>query len=221
MGELPVIRNVVFDLDGTLTKSDSTIYKCTVKTLKEFDVVCELPEDQFNLKIGHHFKDIFDDFKIQMPDIENFIDQYKLNYFDFIHESAVYPNVEKVLDYLQKNNYYISLLTTKSQDQSEKILEHFGLSSYFNVIMGRRIEFPVKPAPDALIYICNVLGLQPENTMMVGDSELDIRCGKNAGTFTCGVTYGYRNRQSLVAEKPDYLISDIKELINIITHHYE
>jgi len=221
MKELTAIRSVVFDLDGTLMQSNSTIYKCTLKTLQEFDVTAELPEQEFNLKIGHHFKDIFEDFKIDVPDLEIFIDKYKTYYFDYINESIVYPNVEKVLDYLYNNNIYISLLTTKSQDQTEKILEHFNITKYFNVVMGRRKEFPVKPAPDALIYINSLLGINAENTLMVGDSELDVRCGKNAGTFTCGVTYGYRTREDLIKEKPDYLISDIKELTTVINHHSE
>ncbi|MGE5845363.1 MAG: HAD family hydrolase, partial [Ignavibacteria bacterium] len=50
----------------------------------------------------------------------------------------------------------------------------------------------------------------------VGDSELDIRCGKNAGTLTCAAAYGYRSLEALSAEKPDYIISGINELLEFI-----
>jgi phosphoglycolate phosphatase-like HAD superfamily hydrolase len=51
---------------------------------------------------------------------------------------------------------------------------------------------------------------------MIGDSELDVLCGKSAGAKTCAVTYGYRNAEALKKENPDYLISDISELIKIL-----
>jgi phosphoglycolate phosphatase-like HAD superfamily hydrolase len=52
---------------------------------------------------------------------------------------------------------------------------------------------------------------------MVGDSDLDVNCGKNAGTRTCAVTYGYRTPEILKELKPDYLINDIREIIGIIS----
>jgi HAD superfamily hydrolase (TIGR01549 family) len=216
MNKKPEIKSIVFDLDGTLMSSNSTIYKCTLKTLKEFNITGEMPEEEFNLKIGHHFQDIFNDFNIVVPDLEGFIDKYKTYYFDFINESLVYPNVMETLQALKEKNIPVSLLTTKAQDQADKIIDHFGMREYFTIVVGRQNGLPVKPAPDALIKICSLTGVPPENTLMVGDSELDIRCGKNAGSYTCGVTFGYRSREALEKETPDYLISDMKELTGII-----
>jgi phosphoglycolate phosphatase-like HAD superfamily hydrolase len=48
--------------------------------------------------------------------------------------------------------------------------------------------------------------------MIVGDTELDILCGKNAGSITCGVTYGYRTEESLKENNPDYLVNEISEI---------
>lgn len=216
MNKKPDIKSIVFDLDGTLMSSNSTIYKCTIKTLKEFNITGELPEEEFNRKIGHHFQDIFNDFNIVVPDLEGFIDKYKTFYFDFINESLVYPNVMETLQALKEMNIPVSLLTTKAQDQADKIIDHFGMRKYFTIVIGRQNGLPVKPAPDALIKICSLTGVPPENTLMVGDSELDIRCGRNAGSYTCGVTFGYRSREALEKENPDYLISDMKELTEII-----
>lgn len=216
MKNLQTIKSVVFDLDGTLMSSSSTIYKCTLKTFQEFNIAADLPEEEFNKKIGYHFKDIFDDFNISVPDLENFIDKYKSLYFDFINESVIYPNVLDTLDHLKNKSLYTSLLTTKAQDQAEKILEHFSLKDYFFIIMGRRNGMAIKPAPDALLRICEQTGIAPGQTLMVGDSELDIQCGKNAGALTCGVTFGYREKEQLQKENPDFLISDMKELIEIV-----
>lgn len=216
MTKSPKIRSVVFDLDGTLMSSSATIYKCTLKTFQEFNIAAELSEEEFNKKIGYHFKDIFADFNISVPDLEDFIEKYKALYFDFIDESKVYPNVLLALEHLRENGVTTSLLTTKAQDQAERILEHFNLKDYFSFIVGRRNGMAIKPAPDALLMICSDTGIGPKETLMVGDSELDIRCGKNAGSLTCGVTFGYRQKEELEKENPDYLISDMKEIIGIV-----
>ena len=50
---------------------------------------------------------------------------------------------------------------------------------------------------------------------MIGDTELDIKCGKNANAKTCGVSYGYRTREQIEDENPDLIISELNELINL------
>ncbi|MDP4174394.1 MAG: HAD-IA family hydrolase [Bacteroidota bacterium] len=212
------IKSVVFDLDGTLMSSNSTIYKCTLRTFEEFNILAEMPEDEFNNKIGLHFGDIFRDFNIDVPDIEEFITRYKTHYFDFIDDTYVFPNVVDTLKYLKDKNISLALLTTKAQEQAELILEHFALSKYFDLIMGRRPDIAIKPAPDALLKICSDLGVDAASALMVGDSELDIQCGKNAGSLTCAVTFGYRKEEDLKLLNPDYIISDMKELVKIVSN---
>lgn len=215
---MSLIKNVVFDLDGTLMSSSSTIYKCTLRTFKEFNILAELPEEEFNNRIGHHFGDIFREMNIDVPDLENFIDKYKSLYFDYIDDSLVFPNVVEMLKEMRNRKIPVSLLTTKAQDQAERILEHFELSDYFNIIMGRRPGIAIKPAPDALLKICKDIGVPADYTLMVGDSELDIKCGKNAGALTCAVTFGYRTEEDLRSQNPDYIISDMLDLVKIISN---
>jgi len=210
------INSVVFDLDGTLMQSHGSIYKATVKTLEEFNIDVNFTEQEFNGKIGAHFKDIFAEFQVAVDDLEYFIERYKSYYFDFIDDSKFYPNVFEVLKKLNENKISVSILTTKAQDQVDKIVEHFNIRHYFKITMGRRPGMKIKPAPDMLQKICTDLNILPGNTLMVGDSELDVLCGKSAGAKTCAVTYGYRNADALKKENPDYLIQDIEDLIKIL-----
>ncbi|MGB8320459.1 MAG: HAD-IA family hydrolase, partial [Ignavibacteriaceae bacterium] len=145
-----------------------------------------------------------------------FIDIYKGFYFEFIDDSKFYPGIVEILQYLQQKKIYISLLTTKGQDQTEKIIKHFNLDNYFNFLMGRRNRIENKPSAEPLLYICREINTKPEETLMVGDTELDIMCGKNANASTCAVTYGYRTKEKLEAQRPDYIISDLLELKEII-----
>ena len=108
----------------------------------------------------------------------------------------------------------MSLLTTKGQDQADRIIDHFHLTKYFSHIMGRRIGVPVKPSPVPLLMICKDLNVLPTESIITGDTELDIMCGISANVKTCGVTYGYRTREVLEKENPDYIIDKIKDLIS-------
>jgi HAD superfamily hydrolase (TIGR01509 family) len=205
------IKLVVFDLDGTIMDSGETIYLSTIKTFETLKLAVNLPRHELDKRIGAHFKDIFDELNIEVDDIEGFIDVYKTLYFNFIDTTILYPNIEKLLALLKSKNILIALLTTKAQDQADLIIDHFNLRKYFNYVLGRRIGLAVKPSPEPLLHICKTLSIEPQNTLMVGDSELDIQCGKAAGTKTCGVTWGYRNAGLLEIEKPDYLISIVEE----------
>lgn len=210
------IKHVCFDLDGTLIDSYRTIYKTTVITLQHLKIEDPLPEIEFHKRIGHHFLHIFSDLNIPVTDIEEFIDIYKSYYFDFIDESVIYPGVSEVLKKLRTYGIKISLLTTKTQDQADKIIDHFKLRKYFSLVMGRRKDLAIKPSPESLHFICNELRVEKAETIMVGDSELDIDCGKTAGAFTCAVSYGYRSKDRLESLEPDFIIDKIEGIVKII-----
>ncbi len=211
-----MIKCIVFDLDGTLVNSHETIYKATIKTLENLKLNTNLDKELFYNLLGHHFADIFDACKIEVPDVEHFINVYKGFYFDFIEDSKLYENSIKLFEVLKSKDIKTGLLTTKGQDQAEKISHHFGVAKYLDVIEGRKNGIAIKPAPDQLLKICNEVNIEPSNTLMIGDTELDIMCGKNGGAQTCAVSYGYRKVEELKSYEPDYLIDDLSEVINII-----
>jgi HAD superfamily hydrolase (TIGR01549 family) len=207
------IEHICFDLDGTLVKSDTTIYRSTLKALEELNLNGNIDEKSFNQMIGMHFVDIFKVMKIDVPDFEDFIRIYKSHYFNFIDESVLYPNVEKILSFIRdEKDLKISLLTTKGQDQAEKIINHFELDNYFDLIMGRREGIAHKPSAEPLLMICNELNVKSKNTLMVGDTEIDINCGKNAKGITCAVSYGFRPEETLINHKPDFIFNSVIEL---------
>ncbi len=212
------IKHISFDLDGTITDSFKTIYKTTCKTLEILKINKPFPEEDFRKRIGLHFTDIFSEMNIPVKSFEEFIGIYKEHYFDFINESFLYPYVEEVLFYLNEKHIAVSLLTTKHQSQADKIIDHFGLRKYFSFVMGRRKGIANKPSAEPLLFICGQLNIEPGETMMVGDTELDIQCGKNAEAKTCGATYGYRGKGFLVKEEPDFFIQEISNLKEIVSN---
>jgi phosphoglycolate phosphatase-like HAD superfamily hydrolase len=218
MIECKNINHVCFDLDGTLVNSGKTIYLATKEALQRLKLSASLPEEQFKGMIGKHFIDIFLELKINLPDFTQFISVYKAIYFDFINDSTLYDGVIETLDYLNNSGLKVSLLTTKAQDQAEKIVMHFHLNEHLNYIMGRRNGMAHKPSAEPLLKICEDLKVATEESLIVGDTELDIRCGKNANAMTCAVLYGYRTKEQIEKENPDLLISNINELTKLNSH---
>ena len=208
------IQHICFDLDGTLVDSYETIFKTTLRTLKDLNIKERFIESEFRERIGHHFSNIFSELNIPVGDVEEFIEIYKNYYFDFIDESVLYPGVIDVLNQLKKNGIKISLLTTKGQDQADKIIDHFNLRKYFAFIMGRRKGFAVKPSPESLHFICNELKIEPSETIMAGDADVDIECAKSAGALSCAVTYGYRSKKLLETLEPDFVIDYLEEILS-------
>ena len=211
------ITHLCFDLDGTLINSFYNIYFATNETLKRLGIKALINEADFRLTIGLHFNEIFEKLNIPVNDFEEFISLYKKIYFDFIDSSKIYPAVIETLQSLNAKNIKISLLTTKAQDQTDKIIDHFELRKYFALVMGRRDDIAHKPSAEPLQIICKELNVFPSATIMVGDTELDIRCGKPAGTQTCAVNYGYRTKELLLKEEPDFLINSIEEIIPLVS----
>jgi phosphoglycolate phosphatase-like HAD superfamily hydrolase len=168
------IKLAVFDLDGTLVSSHKTIYKAMVRALKELKINVEIPEKEFYNLIGLHFEDLFKEFGFSVPDFNQFISLYTSIYFDYAHLSFIYPGAAKTIDLLKQKRIKISLLTTKAQDQAELNLSYFKLSDKFDYVLGRSLEIANKPSPEPLLKICKDLEIDISDTIMIGDTELDI-----------------------------------------------
>jgi HAD superfamily hydrolase (TIGR01549 family) len=202
-------------MDGTLIDSYKTIYNAMILTLDEQKIPHSINEIEFIKRIGQHFKDIFEAFNVEVDDFDSYLKLYKNIYMEQINHSRLYPGVLEVLTELKNNKKNISLLTTKAQDQAEKIVDYFGLKKYFDIVMGRQDGIAHKPSPEPLLKICNDLNINIVDTLIIGDTELDIQCGKNAGSSTCAVTYGYRSKDLIENERPDFIINRFEEILSL------
>lgn len=211
------INLLVFDLDGTLMDAGKTIFLCTKHSLNEMKIENDFLWEDFVGLIGEHFEIIFDKFKLKV-DFEPFIKIYKKNYFNFIQHTTIYPGIIEMLEFLKKEKLYTAILTTKAQDQLDLILSHFNLNHYFDFPLGRRDGLGIKPDPQPLLFICENLNIPVQNTLFVGDTDVDIICGKSAGTLTCAVTYGYRNKDLLKEYNPDFILDSLTELKTLLIH---
>jgi len=150
-----------------------------------------------------------------LDDVGDLADSHREFQSKNYHLSKTFPNTVPTLEELKNKGFAMAAITTRARKTAKKTLEDAGILQYFKYFIG--FEDVTRPKPDAepLLKALKFLEVSPKDAIMVGDSEVDVYAGKNAGTKTVGVTYGFHG-EHITKTHPDYVISDIKELIKIV-----
>jgi dTMP kinase len=201
---------VLFDLDGTLTRSEEGIINCVRYALSKMGR--EIPQEQtLHAFIGPPlfvtFRDLFG-----MDDAQcvQAVALYRERYMDIgLFENAVYPGIRTLLRKLQKCGAYLAVATGKPQVLTERILDHFGLSKFFKTVAG--ISEDDREA-DKQRLIRRALPQQYKNAAMVGDRRFDMEGAKKMGIDAVGVTYGYGDFAELQNAGADHIASSVEDL---------
>jgi phosphoglycolate phosphatase len=138
------------------------------------------------------------------------------NYFNkhSADKTKLYPNVKEILEYLRDKKNYV--LTNRRGKMAEITLKKFDILKYFKDVIGGDREDCLKPSPCPLNKALKYFENKRDKSMIVGDMDVDINTGKNAGIITCAVTYGVGKREDIIRARPDYIIDDLIELKEII-----
>ena len=130
------------------------------------------------------------------------------------------PNVTKLLNYLKENDYNMAIASSKMTDTCLLGLEVTGLKDYFEVVIGLdKVKNP-KPDKETIIKAIKALNGYFTNAIYVGDSASDIICAKNAGVYSIGLTSNKLMLQNLIDAKPNALIDDMIEIIDILKEEH-
>jgi phosphoglycolate phosphatase len=107
------------------------------------------------------------------------------------HHTRPYQGVPELLEHLHRREIAMALLTNKPLEQTKTILETFKFSKYFRWSVGGDGPWPRKPAPDGLRYLMAQASAGPRETVMIGDSSVDVETAHNAGVRICLARYGF------------------------------
>jgi phosphoglycolate phosphatase len=132
-----------------------------------------------------------------------------------LDETVVYPGVIETLESLK--GFPKAVITNKSLEFTNTILNGLNLSRYFEVVLGGDSLPERKPSAFPLLEASRRCSVIPEQCLIIGDSRVDITAGKAARIATCGFTGGFRGRTELQEAGADYLFDSWTELINIVT----
>lgn len=206
----------IFDLDGTLVNTLEDITASVNYTLAQLGRPL-LPLDTVRRYVGDGIVTLL---RRALGDHTDLLDEalgvYRVHHSrNLVVRSSLYPAVPETLEHFRQ--VAMAVLTNKTREFSEPLLEQLGIRRYFTRVIGADDGLPLKPAPDSVLRIMNELNVPKERTVVVGDGTTDVRAGTAAGVATCAVTYGFRAEEELRAAGPDYVIHRFSDLKNLFT----
>jgi len=134
----------------------------------------------------------------------------------YIQEAKPIHGTLEVLKELSRKGIPVGVATSAWGEEVIVVLRKFNLDKFIKVVIRRGDVTRNKPAPDVLLKCAEKLGFPPEECLYVGDSPIDVKTGKAAGTPTIAVLTGVGDYESLSKEKPLKIVKDIKELLNYL-----
>ncbi len=127
-----------------------------------------------------------------------------------------YEGMVEALSRLREMGVHLAVLSNKDQKTCDIVVEQYFGKGTFCVIRGDREDGVVKPDPAGIFDILQELGLGMEDCLYVGDTEVDMETGRRAGADTVAALWGYRSREALEKENPQYFVSHPLDLMDLI-----
>ena len=212
------IRHLIFDLDGTLVDSRLDLSNSINAMLRHFgkpllpnEVIASYIGDGAPMLVRRSLGD---------PDDESFV-QHALEYFLLYYRehkldnTFVYPGIKECLDSIRAgrngSGMKMSVLSNKPVGPSRAIVEALGLGNYFFQVYGGNSFHTKKPDPAGARALLEESGTEAGQTVIVGDSDIDVLTARNAGTYSIGVNYGFAPH-TFVDAAPDVLVETPEEI---------
>ena len=218
---------LIFDLDGTLVDSRVDLANSINAMLRHYGKL-ELPNDVIAGYIGDGAPMLVRR-SLGDPDDESFLQEALLYFLSYYREhkldtTYVYEGIKEALEAIQNSRngaftqatqaFKMAVLSNKPVVPSRAIVEALGLGPYFFQVYGGNSFHTKKPDPAGVQALLHEAGVQPGETVIIGDSDIDILTARNAGIYSVGVTYGL-SPHTLKDAPPDVLIDHPHELATV------
>ncbi len=206
--------NYIFDFDGTLMDTSSVILSTIKATIKEMGLP-DKTEEECRSIIGIRTDEAG---RYLYPDLDisnvEFAKVFRANYERLQKDAQEkpFPGVIETLKSLKKDGYRLAVASSRRLASLNDYLDRLGIKDWLDMIVGADSVTKGKPNPEPVVTILKALNWNADETLVVGDADVDIMMGNAAGCNTCAVTYGNGSIASLKAANPNYMIDDFKKL---------
>ena len=205
-----MIKNIIFDLDGTISKSAPGILNAFEYALKKMGKTYS--RDDLYKYIGPPLRDSFvKELGEELAD--KGVDYYRQYYFKKgLFETEIYDGIQELIEELYDCGFDIYLATSKGEESSKKILEYFEILKFFSYISGSSDDKNTKKK--VIEHLLKESNLKSSESIMIGDRSYDIEAANNLEIKTIAVAYGYGNNEEF--EKASFIANYPYEILNII-----
>ena len=202
------IRLVIFDFDGTLGDSQKLITDTMLATIERFNLP-KRSREECARTIGLPLKECFSSI-IPMSDEQ--AEECAKVYSEIFNVKNIpgvvkaFPGVVETLEGLSSQGILMSIASSRSHRTLAKLMDELDLSKYITYLIAADDVVDKKPAAESVLKTLRHFNVEAHETLVVGDAEFDILMGRNAGTHTCGVTYGNGSKESLEAAGAERIV---------------
>lgn len=215
-----MIKLVIFDLDGTLINSIMDLADATNYALRECGFT-EHPVAKYNYFVGDGVNNLIlraipegsrcDAIILKVKNL--FSEYYNKHYSD---KTYIYEGIIPLLNNLKKKGLKLAVATNKPDQFAKEIITNLFGIGIFDFVQGHKEGIPHKPDPRIIKEAMSFLAVSDKETVMIGDTNVDIKTGKNAGIRTIGCLWGFRDELELKEAGADYIVSNPNEIIDIL-----
>ncbi len=210
---------LIFDLDGTIANTLYSIMEAVNMCMKHYGF-SEKSYEEVRDAVGNGARNLIMRTmpKSEADNAERAEEIYK--YFQscydvtYDHIDGCYDGMWEAIIELHNRGYVLAVLSNKPDAYVKGIIGGLFDKDTVVIAMGET-ELPRKPDPTAPHYIARTLGFEPKNCAFIGDSEVDVRTGQNAGMLSVAVSWGFRAKEALMECAPDVIIDHPSELLEI------
>ena len=206
------ISLIVYDFDGTLVDTLFDIADAVNLSLNELGLRA-LSRETIRTYVGKGVEKLMDQAisGTGCVDLALAVELFRKHYSkNLINQTNFYPSGREILDHFCDKKQ--AICSNKPEEFVRHILASLGSLDFFDAILGGDSLKSKKPDPEGLLYLLDRFQCSSEQTLLVGDSLVDLEAGKAAGVFTCVVDYGFGDPEEIALAKPDCSIDDLSEL---------
>ena len=208
------INTILFDLDGTLVNTNDLIIASFTDTLNRF-YPNKYNREQILQFIGPPLVESFNSVDPQRAaELVAHYREHNYRHHDLLVKE--YEGVFETVESLKQQGYKLGIVSTKIREGIYRGLKAGRIDPFFDVIVGLDDVTAAKPDPEPIHKALHLLGSTPAEAMMVGDNHHDIEAGKNAGVLTAGVAWTVKGREYLNTFNPDYMLENMRDLLDIL-----
>ncbi len=210
---------IMIDVDGTLVDSVPDLAYCVDETMK---AIGKKPwgEAQVRHWVGNGVPKLVE--RSLTGELEGTPDQveYDQAYPIFLElyshntsvRSCLYDGVKEGLDYMKAQGYTLGCVTNKAEQFTLPILKDLGIFDYFGIVVSGDTLSKKKPDPLPLLHSAEFFGIEPQHSLMLGDSVSDVKASRAAGFEIICMSYGYNHGNDIRDTNPDLVIDSMAEL---------
>lgn len=210
-----MIKNVIFDLDGTLLNTLEDLRDSTNAALRAFGLP-ERTTDEVRRFVGNGVRLLMiraTPGGEENPQFEEILAYFRRHYAEHcFDQTRPYDGILPMLDRLQESGIGLAVVSNKFDAAVRELCRRY-FPDQIAIAIGEREGIRKKPAPDSVLQAMRELHADPSESLYVGDSEVDIETARNAGIPCVSVTWGFRDRDFLLAHGASALIDDPSELL--------